>query len=85
MDCQERLRALIDKAGITQDQAAYLIAKETKRSCSVRTIRAWLADGTKPSARPCQEWGVKALEAQLARQKKRLERIGTSAYDHPRK
>lgn len=85
MDCQEKLRALIEQAGITQDQAAELIAKQTKRPCSVRTVRAWLADKGKSSARPCQEWGVQALESQLLRQKKRLERIGTSAYDQPRK
>lgn len=65
MPYQDQFRALIDKAEITQSEAADLIASNTRRPCSVRSIRAWLTDRSNPSARPCPEWAVQALDAQL--------------------
>ncbi|WP_455233327.1 hypothetical protein [Geopseudomonas aromaticivorans] len=65
MPNQAAFAALIDQAGITQARAADLIAEETKRPCSVRSVRAWLADADKTSARPCPEWAVSALRDRL--------------------
>jgi hypothetical protein len=65
MDNKDALVFLIFKARITQEEAARLIAQETKRPCSVRAVRSWLADPEKPSARPCPEWAVRALEERL--------------------
>lgn len=60
-----RLAHLIKRAGITQGEAANYIAEETKRPCSARAVRAWLAAPNKKSARPCPRWAVDNLEARL--------------------
>ncbi|MGY2199464.1 hypothetical protein [Pseudomonas gingeri] len=62
---KDKLLWLIERAGITQARAAELIAQETKRPCSVRSVRAWLADPAKTSARTCPEWAINALESRL--------------------
>lgn len=62
---KDKLLWLIEQAGVTQARAAELIAQETKRPCSVRSVRAWLADSDKPSARTCPEWAVDALASRL--------------------
>ncbi len=65
MTNQEKFRELCKAARITQERAAQLIAEQTMRPCSLRTVRAWLADESLPSARPCPEWAVFALETKL--------------------
>lgn len=65
MTNQQMLRDLLEKANVSQSKAAALIAEETKRPCSVRSVRAWLADSSLPSARPCPEWAVQILTARL--------------------
>lgn len=65
MSNREKLLDLIDRANITRERAAELIAEETKRPCSWRAIQAWLADPSLPSARPCKDWVINALEARL--------------------
>ena len=70
MKNQEKYAALLAAAGITQAASAELIAAETQRPCSVRAVRAWLADPSKPSARECPEWAVQALERRLKKNKK---------------
>ncbi|AVX93019.1 hypothetical protein PkP19E3_33145 (plasmid) [Pseudomonas koreensis] len=72
MSNQETLRSLISRASITQGEAAALIAEETKRPCSIRSIRSWLAASVLKSARPCPEWALDALETILRRQNKIL-------------
>lgn len=72
MNQTQRLRRLIEKAGITQKQAALYIAQETKRPFSLRALSAWLADDSIQNKRTAQKWGVDALEARL-RLKKELE------------
>jgi len=62
---KEKLLWLIEQSGVTQARAAELIAQETKRPCSVRSVRAWLAASDKSSARTCPAWAVIALEARL--------------------
>jgi hypothetical protein len=70
MTNQDKLRDLCSRAAITQEDAANLIAEHTKRPCSVRSVRAWLADPSKTSARPCPDWAVLALESKLKRHKR---------------
>lgn len=70
MKQQKRLQSLLDTSGITQKKAAEFIAAHTKRPCSVRAVRSWLADESLPSARPCPKWAVEALEARLKKLKK---------------
>jgi hypothetical protein len=65
-DSQRRFRNLLDRSGITQTRAADLIAEQTGRPCSVRSVRAWLAPADRPSARPCPEWSVTALDRAIA-------------------
>ncbi len=62
---KDKLLWLIEQSGVTQARAAELIAQETKRPCSVRSVRAWLADSDKSSARTCPEWASNALESRL--------------------
>lgn len=72
MSNQEKFRQLLSNSGITQAEAATLIAEETKRPCSVRAVRAWLADASLPSARTCPDWALQALESRLKFYKKLL-------------
>lgn len=65
MTNQKKFRNLCAAAGITQEKAAELIAVQTMRPCSLRTVRAWLADPKLPSARPCPDWAILALETKL--------------------
>lgn len=64
----EVLRELLEKHGLTKQQAADLIHKHTIRPCSLRAIEAWLS--TAPSARPCPGWAVVALKAALTKRNK---------------
>ncbi|RZI60590.1 MAG: hypothetical protein EOP14_00500 [Pseudomonas sp.] len=61
MSNQESYLRLLSESGLTQAQSAELITAVTQRPCSVRTVRSWLADSTKPSARPCPDWAIAAL------------------------
>jgi hypothetical protein len=72
MTNQEKFRKLCADGNATQEEAARLIADQTMRPCSVRTIRAWLADAEKRSARPCPDWAVLALETKLRALKRLL-------------
>lgn len=62
---RDKLLRLIEGAKITQLRAAELIGEQTMRPCSGRAVRAWLAGTDLPSARPCPDWAVLALEARL--------------------
>lgn len=73
MSNQEKLRNLLIKGGVTQAEAAVLIAEETKRPCSVRSVRAWLADVGLSSSRTCPDWALQALESRLKFHKKLLD------------
>ena len=64
-DRRSEFVALLTAAGITQARAAQLIAEETKRPCSVRAVRAWLAPDDRPSARTLPDWAIAALERRL--------------------
>ncbi|WP_321935553.1 hypothetical protein [Paraburkholderia sp. J8-2] len=70
MTNQERYKALLEQAEITQVESAALIAAQTQRPCSARTVRAWLTDADKPSARACPDWAIEALEKRLKKLKK---------------
>jgi DNA-binding XRE family transcriptional regulator len=65
MSNQEKFLALRAQAGITQTEAAKCIADQTMRPCALRTVQAWEAPKGKPSARPCPDWAITALEARL--------------------
>ncbi len=60
---------LIAEAGITQKDAAERIEKETGDRVYLRTMQAWLADPSKPSARPSPGWAVRALEQATKRRR----------------
>ena len=62
MDNRARYLALLKTHDITQAYSAVLISAVTSRPCSGRTVRSWLNDPDKPSARPCPAWAVDALE-----------------------
>ena len=63
---QREFREILAKHGITQDQAATLIIRETSRSIKVRTLRTWLANPDAVSAKPCPIWAIVALKKALA-------------------
>lgn len=62
MDNRTRLRELLEKHDLKQHEGAALICAYTHRPCAVRTVRAWLADPSKPSAYDCPDWAISALE-----------------------
>jgi hypothetical protein len=70
MTNREKYLRLLEQASVTQVDSAGLIAEQTQRPCSPRTVRAWLTDPTTPSARPCPDWAVDALERRLKKLKK---------------
>jgi hypothetical protein len=64
---QERLkkkefRDILERCGITQAQAALLIAEETGQKVGARKVRSWLADPETPSSRSCPNWALTALK-----------------------
>lgn len=62
MDNRQRFKDLLKAHKIPQTESAKLIEAVTKRPCSARAVRSWLADAEVASARPCPDWAVKALE-----------------------
>jgi len=62
---QEKLSALIKRAGITRAEAARYIAEETKRPCSWRAVQSWLTAPSLSSARGCPDWAIINLETRL--------------------
>ena len=58
------MRALCELAG-SQAEAAALIAKHTRRPCSVSAIKSWTCSPDSTRARTCHEWAVEALEKEL--------------------
>lgn len=60
-----RFEQLLDEAKLTQKHAADLIAEQTGRPCSPRTVRSWLNDAESVSWRPCPDWAVVALESKI--------------------
>ncbi|MGY6259001.1 hypothetical protein [Caballeronia zhejiangensis] len=61
---RDRMRALCELAG-SQAEAAALIAKHTRRPCSVSAIKSWTCSPDSTRARTCHEWAVEALEKEL--------------------
>ncbi|EBZ2277271.1 hypothetical protein EWD61_24525 [Salmonella enterica subsp. enterica serovar Typhimurium] len=65
MSNQEAFLALLKEHNLTQARGAELICKQTMRPCSVRTVRSWLNDPSKPSSRPCPDWALEALKTAI--------------------
>ena len=63
---QKALREILETYGLTQKQAAQLIAEQTYRSLDVRTIRTWLAETGAATARTCPLWAIMALRKAVA-------------------
>jgi hypothetical protein len=59
---QREFREILEKYGITQDQAAVLITKETNQKVGTRKVRSWLANPEAQSARSLPNWAVTALK-----------------------
>ena len=72
MTNQEKYLQLLADFGVTQAESALLIAEQTQRPCSVRTVRSWLNDPTKTSSRPCPDWAIEVLEKSLIKVKGNL-------------
>ena len=70
IDNRIKLLKLIKSAAITQREVAVLIAAQTGVPCSERSVRAWLADTAKSSARNCPDWAIIALETKIQNLKK---------------
>jgi len=59
---QKEFRELLEKYGITQEQAATLITEQSYKPIQGRAVRTWLASPDAVSARPCPTWAVMALK-----------------------
>jgi hypothetical protein len=66
MGNREAYQQLLAENGITQAESAAMICAQTQRPCSVRTVRSWINDPDKTSARPCPDWAVAALTTAIA-------------------
>jgi len=64
---RELFQQILVTYGITQAESAAMICEQTQRPCSVRAVRSWLNDPTKPSARACPDWAVTALKNAIAK------------------
>lgn len=62
MSNRELFQQILTSYGITQAESAAMICEQTQRPCSVRTVRSWLNDPSKPSSRTCPDWAVTALK-----------------------
>ncbi|MBW3834698.1 hypothetical protein ACET81_20630 [Aeromonas veronii] len=62
---RQELAALIARHGLSHAKVAELICSHADKSCAVRTVKAWLTDPDKRSARPCKEWALIALRRGL--------------------
>lgn len=65
-DNRARLRALIERAGITQREAAEIISRESGDAVSLRLLQRWLADPELSSSLACPGWAGRLLEIGLA-------------------
>lgn len=70
MTNRDKYLLLLKQGSVTQVASADMIAEQTQRPCSPRTVRAWLAAPETPSSRPCPDWAVDALERRLIYLKK---------------
>lgn len=61
-DHSQELRALIEKLGITQREAAERLSKLSGDEVPERTVRTWLADRHADGARRCPGWPVALLK-----------------------
>jgi hypothetical protein len=64
IDNRARMRELCALAG-SQAEAANLIAKHTRRPCSVNAVKSWTCAADSTRARTCHQWAIDALEKQL--------------------
>lgn len=62
MDNRSQFKKILLENNITQAESARLISEWTKRPCSIRSIRSWLNNPTKPSSRSCPDWALNALK-----------------------
>lgn len=62
---RHELAALIARHGLKLARVAELICANADRSCAVRTVKTWLTDPEKTSARTCPEWALIALRRGL--------------------
>lgn len=70
MTNREKYLTLLADFELSQAKSAELIATQTQRPCSARTVRSWLNDSDKPSSRPCPDWAIEALVKQVKKIKK---------------
>lgn len=61
-DHSRELRAIIEKLGITQREAAKLLSELSGDRVPERTVRTWLADRDVEGARRCPGWPVALLK-----------------------
>lgn len=65
-DSRQELARLITENGLRNTEAAILIESQVNRTCSERSIKAWLAKPGKTSSRTCPEWAVIALRKAIS-------------------
>lgn len=65
-DSRQDLARLITENGLRNTEAAILIESQVDRTCSERSIKAWLAEPGKTSSRTCPEWAVIALRKAIS-------------------
>lgn len=62
IDNKDKLRAMMQEAGLDTQEVAKMLEARTRRDVSVRAVQAWAAREEKKSARPCPDWVLANLE-----------------------
>ena len=59
---KNKLRELVETAGLTDAQIVNIVMAESKRPCGVRTLITWLSGDEHMKLQRCPDWAVEALE-----------------------
>ncbi|EKP0310264.1 TPA: hypothetical protein ACSCYS_003320 [Aeromonas veronii] len=66
MNNRDKLLGILADHKITQAKCAEIICMMSGRPCSVRAVRSWVNDPSKPSIRTCPDWVISLLNDYFA-------------------
>ncbi|WP_194713280.1 hypothetical protein [Noviherbaspirillum soli] len=64
---KNKLRELVETAGLTDAEIVHIVMAESMRPCGVRTLKWWLSGDEQKKLQRCPDWAIKALEKGLRR------------------
>ena len=64
---KNKLRELVETAGLTDAEIGNIVMVESMRPCGVRTLKWWLSGDEQKKLQRCPTWAIEALEKGLRR------------------